>query len=459
MANGERQSAASRGQWGSRTGFILAAAGSAVGLGNIWKFPYITGENGGGWFVLMYLICIVLVGLPVMIAEIMVGRAAQKSPVIAFQDLSGGKFAWSLVGWMGVATGFIVLSYYSVVAGWAIEYIKLALTEGFADKTPDEIGATFGALYGDFGRNVQWHAVLMGIAILVVLAGVQRGIENAARILMVGLLAIMIGMMIFATTQPGFGAAVDFVFGGHAEKLTPAGVLEAMGHSFFTLSLGMGALITYGSYLRRDDDIVATSAVISILDTGVALLACMIMFPIVFSVGQDASAGPGLVFVSMPIAFAQIPGGAILGVVFFVLLFFAALTSAISLLEVVAAAFIDKFGMSRTVAAVVMGLIIFVLGLPSAESTLKLPGFDINFFDTLDKFATNILLPLGGLAVAIFVGWVVPASQSREQFMQGTSLGGLYIIWFTLLRYVVPVGISLVFLHLLRSMLESAGWL
>ncbi len=457
MAN-QAAEAAERGQWKSRLGFVLAAAGSAVGLGNIWKFPYITGENGGGAFVLIYLICIVLVGVPVMIAEIMVGRATQLSPAMAYERLSPGSTAWSVVGWMGVLTGFIILSYYSVVAGWAFDYLLIAISDGFApafasgasvEDAAAVIGGMFGELYGDFGQNLLYHAVFMAVTIAIVLGGVQRGIELGARVLMPLLLLLMVVLVGYATTREGFGSAAEFVFGFNTEKLSAAGVLEALGHSFFTLSLGMGALITYGSYLRQDDDIVAASGVISLLDTGVAIMACMIMFPIVFSVGGEAGAGPGLVFVSMPIAFAQMPGGYIFGVVFFALLLFAALTSAISLLEVVVAAVIDKFGTRRLPATIGVGLAIFAFGIPSAKSSFMLDGIGLewSFFDTMDKLASNILLPLGGLFIAIFVGWVMPADKTREQFVAGSRYGILYGIWRFLIRYVVPIGILMVFLN------------
>lgn len=453
-----QQGAVARGQWKSRLGFVLAAAGSAVGLGNIWKFPYITGENGGGFFVLIYLVCIAIVGLPIMIAETMVGRASQRSPVQAYQALSGGKAAWSVVGWMGVITGFVILSYYSVVAGWAIEYIRIAVSDGFAaafaggaaaSDAAETVGGMFGSLHGDFGRNLLWHAVFMVVTVAFVLGGVQKGIETGARVLMPALFLIMVGLMLYGATTEGFGRGADFVFGLHADKLTPAGVLEALGHSFFSLSLGMGALITYGSYLKRDDDIVGASVVISGLDTAVALLACMVVFPLVFSVGGEASAGPGLVFVSMPIAFGQMPGGYVLGIGFFVLLLFAALTSAISLLEVVVATVIDKFGVGRTAATLMVGAVIFAYGIPSAKSDLMFPGLEWNFFDTMDKLASNILLPAGGLFISIFVGWVMPAAQTREQFVTGSRLAGMYPGWLFLVRYVAPVGISLVFLHAL----------
>lgn len=457
-----------RGQWKSRLGFVLAASGSAVGLGNIWKFPYITGENGGGIFVLLYLICIALVGLPVMIAEVMIGRASQRSPVPAYTELSGNKVVWAIVGWMGVATGFILLSYYAVVAGWAFKYIELAAGGQFDGASAEQIGAMFGSVAGSPGESIFWHLLFMVATVAIVVGGVQKGIEQAAKFMMPALLGIMFILMIYAFTQPGFSKAASFVFSPDTSKLTAGGVLEALGHSFFTLSLGMGALITYGSYLSRKDDIVVASGTISIMDTGVALMACMVMFPIVFSVpggepgGDLALGGPGLVFQSMPIAFSQMTAGFWLGLIFFILLLFAALTSAISLLEVCVATFIDQLGWSRRRATVVLGAAIFAFGIPSAASGADWMSwwtdvFDKGFFDSMDYMVSNIALPVGGLLVALFVGWVMPTSFSHEQYTSGTKLGGTYPGWIALLRYFVPVAILIVFLF--KVGLIPEGWL
>lgn len=455
---------ADRGHWGSKIGFILAAAGSAIGLGNIWKFPYITGANGGGWFVLIYLSCIALVGLPILIAEVLVGRAAQRSPVGAFRSLAGPGSPWMGVGWLGVVAAFVILSYYSVVAGWALHYVYLSVGSGIVGQSPDEIGALFGAVYADIDLNLTWHLVFMGATIAIVLGGVRKGLERWARILMPALFLMMIGLLIEAVTLDGFGAAVDFVFGSHADRLTPASVLEALGHSFFTLSLGMGAMLTYGSYLRSDDDLIGASITIGVMDTVIALLACMILFPITFSFGMEADAGPGLVFKSMPIAFAQLPGGEFFSTLFFALLVFAALTSAVSLLEVAAAYFIDELGWTRTRATVVTGVAIAVLGIPSALSggseifgsqVAELTGGK-NWFDTFDYVASNWLLPLGGLGIALFVAWRMGDEARRRAFEAGTRLGRLYWGWVLLLRYIVPVGVIAVFLHAI-GVLRSLG--
>ncbi|MGK0362853.1 MAG: NSS family neurotransmitter:Na+ symporter [Bradymonadia bacterium] len=451
-----------RGQWGSRMGFILAAAGSAVGLGNIWKFPYITGENGGGWFVLIYLFCILAVGLPIMISEIMLGRMTQKSPVGAFKALSP-KPAWQGVGWMGVAAGFIILSFYSVVAGWALHYVYLSATGTFAEMVPAQIPKVFGEVYADTTLNLTWHVVFMVLTIGIVVGGVKKGVERAARILMPVLGLMMLGLLIKAFTMDGFGQAADFVFGLHADKLKPAGVLEALGHSFFTLSLGMGAMLTYGSYLSKKEDLVGAAIAITVLDTVIALMACLILFPITFTFGMGASAGPGLVFANIPVALSQMPGGTILCVVFFALLVFAALTSAISLLEVVASYFIDEKGWSRPMAVVVTGGTILIFGIPSAlsggtelfgsgfaEMTQAL-GFEKgkNWFDFFDYLASNWLLPLGGMGIALFTAWGLKDKLRRVEFGEHGPWARFYGLWLNTLRYFVPIAVLAVFGHMI----------
>lgn len=447
-----------RGEWGSRVGFVLAAAGSAVGLGNLWKFPYITGANGGGAFVLLYLVCIALVGLPIMLAEVLLGRMSRSSVVGTFPKLAGGPTIFAGVGWLGVAAGVVILSYYSVVAGWSLHYIGLAITGALASGSSDAFAATFAGMHADAGTNFQWHTVFMVITAAIVLGGIRGGVERAARVLMPLLFLVLGAMLVYATTLPGFGRALDFVFGFHTDKLTGEGALEALGHSFFTLSLGMGAMLTYGSYLSRRDDVVATSIAISLLDTAVALMACLVLFPITFSVGMEASAGPGLVFINMPVAFAGLPGGGVWVLLFFVLLFFAALTSAISLLEVAAAYFIDERGWSRRKAVLATAALIFVLGIPSALSGSDHATFgakaqwigERNWFDSFDYLASNWMLPLGGLGIALFAAWRVGGEARELALAEGSRLGALpmfYLGWLTLLRYIVPVAIVLVMLH------------
>ncbi len=451
-----------REHWSGRLGFIMAAAGSAIGLGNIWKFPYITGVNGGGLFVLIYLVCILFVALPIMVAEILIGRTAQKSPVAAFRTLDGPRTPWQGIGWMGVAAAFVILSYYSVVAGWTLHYSWLALNQDFAKLDPKAVKALFGAVYADPGINLFWHGLFMFMTVSIVVAGVHRGVERWSRVLMPMLFFMIIALVLRASGSDGFERGLEFVFSPHAENLTRAGVLEALGHSFFTLSLGMGAMLTYGSYLRTDEDIVFTSLAVGGLDTLISLLACMVIFPIIFTAGLKPGVGPGLVFVSLPIAFGGMPGGSLWALVFFVLLALAALTSAISLLEVAVSHFVDLHGWTRRRATVVIGTLIFLLGIPSALSGgTALFGTDIqqltahlfgaghgkNWFDLFDYLASNWMLPLGGLGIAVFVAWRMGDEARRQAFTTGSRFARAYWLWVWLLRYIVPVGVVAVFLH------------
>ncbi|MCA9681610.1 MAG: sodium-dependent transporter [Myxococcales bacterium] len=449
-----------RGEWGSRLGFILAAAGSAVGLGNVWKFPYITGENGGGLFVIIYLVCIVFVGLPIMIGEVMLGRMTARSPVGAFRKLAGEKSPWQAVGWVGVVAGFVILSYYSVVAGWALEYTVIAMKGELSSGHPAAVADRFGQVAGDGTGAILWHVSFMALTIAIVIGGVQKGVELAARVMMPLLFLMFIALLIYATQLEGFSQGFDFVFGLHTDKLSAGSVLEALGHSFFTLSVGMGAMLTYGSYLRKQDDIITASVAISVLDTAVALMACLVLFPITFSVGMEASAGPGLVFINMPVAFAQLPGSTIWAVTFFLLLVFAALTSAISLLEVTASYFIDERGWSRALAVPVCGGAIILLGIPSAltaSSHTFGAGMEeligLSWFDLFDYVSSNWMLPLCGLGISMFAAWKLGDEARRVEFEAGSQLGklaGLYLTWLQVLRWVVPIAIVVVMLHALK---------
>lgn len=459
-----------RSHWKSRFGFVMAAAGSAIGLGNIWKFPYICGENGGGLFVLIYLACIALVGLPIMIAEILIGRTAQRSPVGAFRELSASGSPWLGVGWLGVASAFVILSFYSVVAGWALHYIVLSARGTFSGMEPGAIRDAFGGVAGSGSISSAWHLVFMIVVTLMVMGGVQRGVERWNRILMPVLMVMLAALLVKAVTMDGFGQGVAFVFKPHPEGLSGAAVLEALGHSFFTLSLGMGAMLTYGSYLRDSDDVMSSSALIAFFDTLIALMACLILFPITFTFGMEAAAGPGLVFQNMSIAFTQMPGGRFWATLFFMLISFAALTSAISLLEVAVSYFIDELKWSRVKASMVCGTSIFLLGIPSALSSqvaffgkdgvgiwiAKIPllsgGQAMGWFDFFDHVSANWMLPLGGLGIALFMSWRVGRHAREEAFRTGSRWGRCYWGWMYLLRFVVPIAVLVVFLH-------AVGWL
>lgn len=450
--------AGERAHWGSRLGFILAAAGSAVGLGNIWKFPYITGENGGGVFVLIYLACIAFVGLPILAAEVLVGRMAQKAPVGAMRVLSGnGKSKWGGLGWLGATTAFIILSYYSVVAGWCLQYVIWSLSGTFSSLGPEAVTALFDELYENTPVVTALHVLFMGLTMAVALGGIRGGVERAAKLMMPLLFLMFLVLLGYAATLDGFGKAFSFVFSLDAEKLTAAGVLEALGHSFFSLSLGMGAMVTYGSYLGPKDDMAQSTVAIGFLDTIVALCACLVLFPITFTFGMEPSAGPGLVFKNIPVAFSQLPAGGLWAAIFFGLLFFAAFTSAISLFEVVVSTFVDELRWNRRKAVIIAGIAMIIVGLPSALSGSG--GFfgkgladstGRNWFDWFDYLATNWMLPLGGLGIAVFAAWRLGDDARRVAFSAGSNLGKLewfYAGWLVLLRYLVPVAIVAVFLH------------
>jgi len=431
-----------RQHWGSRLGFILAATGSAIGLGNIWKFPYITGDYGGGAFVLVYLVCVVVVGLPLMLAEFMIGRRGQENPVGAFQKLHRRGSPWQGAGWMGVSSGFLILSFYSIVAGWAMAYIFKAIA-GFPG-SPEQIQEQFTQLVLSPGDSILWHTVFMALTIGIVIGGIQHGIERWSKILMPLLFCILLGLMFYGLFNTHGGMeALRFLFRPDFHKLTAEGVLSALGHAFFTLSLGMGAMITYGSYMERGARLVRDAVTISFLDTFIALMAGVAIFSLVFHFGMEPQQSVGLIFKTLPVLFAQI--GPWISVPFFVLLTFAALTSAISLLEVVVSYFVDERNWNRTVAALVMGGLIYCVGLLCATASLTVPFTKgTGYFDFFDVLTTNYMLPIGGLLTCLFTAWVFRDKERVEEF---GSRGRLYRGFVFLIRYVTPVAVVIVILH------------
>ncbi len=440
-----------RGRWSSRMAFILAATGSAVGLGNIWKFPYIAGENGGGAFVLVYLICIALIGIPIMMSEVMIGRRGRLSPINTMALLAkseGANPRWKWLGVMGVVAGFLILSYYSVIAGWALYYVLEAGSGVFTQASPEKIKSVFDGMVGSPATLLFWHTVFMAMTMFVVARGVSQGLEKAVTTLMPGLFVILLGLLVYSFFEADFSRGVEFLFAADFSKLSGEAILTAMGHAFFTLSLGMGAIMIYGSYLPDDVSIAKTAVIVSVLDTAVALVAGLVIFPIVFANGLEAGAGPGLVFQTLPIAFGQMPGGVIIATLFFIMLVFAAWTSAISLIEPAVAWYGEKFGSSRTKAAVVTGFVTWLIGVGSALS-FNVWGdpllFGKNFFDLLDFLTANIMLPLGGLFIAIFAAWVMHRRTAREALEMRD--GALFHLWHFLVRYVTPVAVLLIFLQ------------
>lgn len=434
---------ADRGHWSGRIGLVLAAAGSAIGLGNIWKFPYITGIYGGGAFVLVYLGCVVMVGLPIMISELAIGRSTQLNPVGAFQKLHHKGSPWQLAGWLGVITGFLILSFYSVIAGKALAYVFKAI-EGFSG-TPEAIQAQYDTMCADPFVSILWHTVFMALTIAIVAGGVQRGIERWSRILMPTLFFLLLALMIYGlTSTEGASKAMAFLFKPDFSHLSAEGVLSALGHAFFTLSLGMGVMITYGSYMVGHESIVRDSISVSIMDTVVALMAGIVIFSLVFSHGLAPDAGPGLIFHTLPVLFAET--GRWVSIPFFVLLTFAALTSTISILEVVASYFVDMRGWRRVPSTIVFGSVIWLVGLICAVDSIKVPfrGSDQTFFDIFDFITANYMLPIGGLLTCLFFAWVVKDQIRREEF---GSHGPLYKSTMFILRFIAPIAVLIILLH------------
>ncbi|MBT0664436.1 sodium-dependent transporter [Geobacter pelophilus] len=438
-----------RGLWSSRLGFIMASAGSAIGLGNIWKFPYITGMHGGGAFVLFFIFCIVTVGIPLMIAEMIIGRHTRKDPVGAFKGLHGG--AWVLTGWLGVIAGFMILSYYCVVAGWAVDYLWLSFRGTFTQQHSGQVPEIFSNLLSNDLSQLFWQAVFMLMTVIIVIGGVKSGLERANKIMMPILFLILLVLAGLGLNSPGGAQAVRFLFSPDWSKLDPPAMLEALGHAFFSLSLGMGAMLTYGSYADEETSIPKVAITVSLMDTLVALLSGLAIFPIVFTYGMEPAAGPGLVFKTLPVLFSRMPGGTIIATLFFLLLVFAALTSSISLLEVVVAYYCDENRWGRKKATLVMGAIIFLIGVPSALSNNMLKDVHIigarNFLDSIDLACTNYILPLGGLLIALFSGWVMTQGIAKGELLKGDTNAYIYPAWHFLIKYVAPVLVALVFLN------------
>ncbi len=439
------------GQWTTRLAFILAATGSAVGLGNIWRFPYIAGENGGGAFVLVYLGCILLIGLPVMMAEILLGRRGRQSPINTMSALAreeGLTRAWGMIGWIGVLAGFLILSFYSVVAGWSLSYVFKSGTGGFLGLDADGSESMFGNMLADPEALLAWHTIFMVMTAMVVARGVQSGLEKAVTILMPLLFVMLLVMVGYAMVEGQFFAGLAFLLYPDFSALSANAVLLAMGQAFFTLSLGMGAIMIYGSYLQSEASIARTSAAVVGADTLVAIMAGLAIFPIVLGAGLSAEQGPGLIFVTLPLAFADMPGGLYFGTMFFVLLVFAAWTSAISIIEPAVAFLVENMGLTRVMATAMIAIGAWFLGIGAllslnvwSDYTL----FDMGILDLLDYVTANILLPLGGFLIAIFVGWrMTERSVQSELRMKHPAL---YQVWYFLVRFVAPVAILFVFLR------------
>ncbi|MEQ6887123.1 sodium-dependent transporter [Halomonas sp. CS7] len=434
--------------WSSRLTFILAATGSAVGLGNIWKFPYMVGDSGGAAFVLIYLLCIGLVGLPILVAEWLVGRRGQKNPANAMADLAksaGASRGWMIVGISGILGAFLILSFYSVIGGWSLYYTLSSVTGAFSGQDADGISALFSGMLASPGLLLVGHSVFMLLVIGIVARGVTKGLEGAVRSLMPALGVLLVVLVGYGMTTGYFGEALSFMFNPDFAKVDGGVVLAAMGQAFFTLSLGMGIMMAYGSYLNEEINLLKTARTVIILDTLVALVSGLAIFPIVFANGLDLSSGPGLIFVTLPLAFGNMGGGVILSLMFFLLLTFAALTSAISLLEPVVEFVEERTPLSRFASTLVAGAATWALGIAALLAFNVWSDvliFGLNIFDLLDTVTSKFLLPLTGLLAIVFVAWVLDREGVRRELGLGETGAK---VWTVISRFIAPIGVIAVF--------------
>ena len=442
-----------REHFGSRIGFLFAAIGSAVGLGLLWKFPYVIGQNGGGLFLLTYFFCIFFAGIPLFIGEVILGRKTQSAAIAAFSKGYHGESNLKIGGYLGVISSFLIMTYYSVIAGWGLSYILTSISGVYAGKNTAEIGAIFDKLSSSYSITILWHGVFTLITMAIVLAGVKKGIEYWSKVLVRILLVMLLALFIYSTTLKGFKEAVDFIFIPRAGSFTLLSVLEALGLAYMTLSLGQGIMISYGSYINKGQNIVSMSLVVALSVVIVAILAALTIFPVVFTFGLSPSAGPSLVFKTLPVLFAQLPGSMVISTVFFSLFVFTALTSAVPLVEVVATNLMEKFDWSRKKATLLVCASTFICGIPSALSSSSEVNsewtevFGGNFLDTMDKIATVWLIPLAGLFTALFIGYRMDKVALKKEFYDGAQLKWGFGIWHFAISIVVPAVIIIIILQ------------
>lgn len=441
------------GQWRNRWTYFLAATGSAVGLGNIWKFPYVAGENGGGAFVLVYLVCIVAVGWPVLIAEAAIGRYGRQSPVNSILTLAneaGASPSWRWLGWLHALTGMLILSFYTVIAGWSLFYIVTAASGTFSGRNAEAISEIFTSFTGHWPAVLVCSSLFLLATMLCVGRGVEKGIEASLRYIMPGLLALLLILVGYSMASGEFVSALHFLFYPNFSALSIDGALIALGHAFFTLGVGAAAMMIYGAYIPPHVSLPRAGAEIIVADTLIALLAGLAIFPIVFASNLPPGQGPGLIFLSLPIAFASMPYGSLFGALFFTMLALAAFSSTISMIEGMLTIWIEKWQIRRSHAAALLGLLVWCLSLGTVfsfgvESTPLWLGK--TFFDLLDYLTSNIMLPLTSLGTALFAGWVATRS-STEQALQARS-ERIYRVWRASLRFIAPAAIVVILLSTL----------
>ena len=442
-----------REHWSSRIGFLMAAIGSAIGLGLLWKFPYTVGENGGGLFLLSYLICLLIVGVPILIAELILGRRAQRAAVGAFQVLDRKNSGWKIAGWFGVLASFLIMSFYSVIAGWGMSYILMSLTGFYQNLSGDEVTKAFTALSTSGEISVFWHFLFTLITVFIVMSGVRKGIERWAKLMTKVLLVLLVLLFIYATTLSGFPKAVQFIFYPNIADFKLSSLIEALGLAFWTLSIGQGIMISYGSYMRRSESIVQLSGVIALSVIIVAILAALMIFPVVFTFDLQPQSGYGLVFKTLPYLFAKLPGSLVISTMFFTLFVFTALTSAIPLVEVVASNLMELYKIPRKKSVIMVGVVAFVFGIPSAyaNSGSIFPDwasiYGMDFLKTIDNLVSIWVIPVGGLLSAIFVGWIMDREIAKDEFLLGTKFKFLWHPWRFFMRYVVPFTILIIIIQ------------
>lgn len=442
-----------REHWASQFGFIMAATGSAIGLGSLWRFPYIAGNNGGGAFVILYIIFTYVLGVPIFIGELLIGRKTQRSSIFAYQELSKQSANWRMVGYLNLLTSFIILSFYCVVSGWCLNYALMSLNQFTLGKTPNQIREIFDTVYTSSDLSIFWMALFILLNVGVIYSGIRKGIEHWSKILTPALLFILIAMFIYGFTMPGLTQALKFIFSPTFSKLTPSAILNALGMAFFTLSVGLGIIVTYGSYLKPSENIPRTAFIVATMTLLVSLMAAMMIFPIVFTFNFTPEGGPGLVFKTMPILFAKLPGNLVISAVFFLLFVFTALTSSISLLEVLVANLMELFSWKRAKAVIISALAVFIFGIPSALAGSKalFPNWEKiygkDFFDTMNYITASWMIPIAGLLTTIFVGYIMEKQVTREEFMKGTKMGYLFRPWFFIIRYLAPIAVIIIILE------------
>lgn len=441
-----------RSTFGSRFGAIAVVGGSVVGLGNIWKFPYMAGENGGGAFILIYIAICFLIAVPVMLSEFAIGRSTQKNALGAVKALTR-KRGWHSIGYLSILAATVILPFYCLISGWSIEFLKEALLNNFAGQSAAAIEARFGAFTATGWKPIALTLGFLAVCAVIVGLGIEKGIERYSKILMPMLLLILIGLSIYSATLDGFRQGVDFIFKPDFSKVSGGMVLKALGQSFFSMSIGMGAMITYGSYIKRSENMNRIAGTVAVGDVVVALLAGLAIFPAVFSYGISPTSGPDLVFITLPTLFGQMPGGYIVGVVFFILLIFAAMTSVFSLYEVIVAYISEEFRVTRKAASTVTFFLIGALAALCAlsqmpGSRLRVGGMDI--FGLFDYASANFILPIGGILITVFAGWVMNKNTFRNELTNnGTHGNTLYHIVRFMVRFIIPAAIALMFLNLI----------